>query len=230
MARSYFRIFVKHLDKMMRYNFYHSMAVRIQRVWRGFRSRKYLHNFVARQRYFDALAVKNKIVRYELEEWRHQAEAERHKEACEAREKSLKREARSKHYLLSTHQAPGVYNSPFAVRSDMEQRIIEAKPKLANLRRVASQPPTRPRDKWDGCVQPDDVAMKAPAKLPPLRHNAKSPQGPFKSREKTHEQRHRAVKLSLRAQTNFYALKEARTLWEKSEDAKMISDKRWVRN
>merc|ERR1739838_901691 len=46
--------------------------------------------------------------------------------------------------------------------------------------------------------------------------------------EKTHEQRHRAVKLSLRAQTNFYALKEARTLWEKSEDAKMISDKRWV--
>lgn len=35
----------------------------IQRVWRGFYVRKYIHNFYARKNYLEGVVIKNELVR-----------------------------------------------------------------------------------------------------------------------------------------------------------------------
>ncbi|RMC12386.1 hypothetical protein DUI87_09901 [Hirundo rustica rustica] len=42
--------------------FYNEMAVRIQRVWRGYYVRKYIHNFYALKKYLKAVSLNNELV------------------------------------------------------------------------------------------------------------------------------------------------------------------------
>ena len=50
-------LFANIVDKTldtMKHKFYHQMATRIQTMWRGFHTRKFIHNYYARKKYFDS--------------------------------------------------------------------------------------------------------------------------------------------------------------------------------
>lgn len=224
MARSHFRIYVSNLHLMMRINFFHAMATRIQRTWRGFHARKYKHNFYARKRYFNALAVKNQIVRYELDEWQQEREEITLKKEMAKRNRLLMREARSKHHLRSTIQNPGVFNSPYRDQpSEMEKLLIQNKPKVGER----AFKPKRP-DPFEGCVDPTkpELFLQAPTQLPPL--DDRKLQGPFKDRSTVRRQRYRPLEPTLLVDSSYDALRKAREELLRREDAKIVIDQEWA--
>lgn len=50
------------------------LALQLQRLYRGFRSRKYVHNYYARKRYIAALTRKHEELRRQLEDHAEQQE------------------------------------------------------------------------------------------------------------------------------------------------------------
>lgn len=53
---------LKERVKQMRLQFYHEKAILIQKIWRGYYSRKYVFNYYKRKAYLQAIEQKNEIV------------------------------------------------------------------------------------------------------------------------------------------------------------------------
>eukprot|EP00164_Ancoracysta_twista_P002376 GFYU01003147.1.p1 GENE.GFYU01003147.1~~GFYU01003147.1.p1 ORF type:complete len:350 (+),score=63.26 GFYU01003147.1:119-1168(+) len=88
-------------------------VIEIQRMFRGFYSRKYIHNYYARQRYLRNVMEASEHLREAMHvQLQEQMEAE-----VERKNEEVKNEfltvAGSMHHLLSTKQCPGIYNSPY---------------------------------------------------------------------------------------------------------------------
>lgn len=225
MGRRFFRIKVRNLVMVMRMNFYNCMAVRIQKIWRGFYVRKHVHNFYARKRYLEALAIKNQIVRGELDEYQEQMQADMKKRKHDENERRLQFQARKRHYLLSTYQKPGIYNSPFwAYPHEMEFRLRAALPldrderiKLMRQRQEKAAP---------DIVDPETNMFKPhpPSKpLPPIR--MEKIQGPFKHPHDVYKQRYKPLNPSLRVATDFNSLEEARRSMKEEEWRNRVIDR-----
>ncbi|KAF7704131.1 spermatogenesis-associated protein 17 isoform X1 [Silurus meridionalis] len=196
-ARRYFRQRVKVAYCLMNLNFYNEMAVKIQKTWRGYYVRRYVHNYYARKSYLENLAKKNEQVRKELEELAEQQKRERERLAIEREEKEKYMQAQRLHFLLSTKQRPGVFNSPFRSEPDeMELRLRTVKPL-----RARSAPKERAVDQ-----QPSGF-LSSIERLPPIH---KTPQGPFRPAAEVQRQRQRPLEPSLRVATSITALEEAR--------------------
>ncbi|XP_002129077.2 spermatogenesis-associated protein 17 [Ciona intestinalis] len=209
MGRVFCRIRIKHLVMIIRMNLYNAMAVRIQKHWRGFIVRKYTYNFYARKRYFEALNAKNQVVRNELAEYRERSEVEERRRQHSAMERKLKYQARKQHYMLSTHQSLGVYNSPFREQPhEMEYRLREARP--------LSHKKTTPSTK-------SSLSQCEP--LPPIQPKI---QGPFKPPSQVQAQRYRSLNPSLRVLTAYNALESARETLQRDEWAKQLTDRPFV--
>ncbi|KAK2843153.1 hypothetical protein Q7C36_011368 [Tachysurus vachellii] len=196
-ARKYFRKRLKIAYFRMKMNFYNKMAVKIQQTWRGYYIRKYVHNYYARKRYLEDLAKKNEQVRRELEELAEQQKRERERIALEKEEQEKYMQAQRLHFLLSTKQRPGVFNSPFRPEPDeMELRLRALKP----LR-------TRSAPKETATNQQPSGFLSSVKRLPPIH---KTPQGPFRPAAEVQRQRQRPLEPSLRVATSITDLEEAR--------------------
>ncbi|XP_026113917.1 spermatogenesis-associated protein 17-like [Carassius auratus] len=106
-ARALFRQRVKTAYFIMKMNFYNKMAVKIQRRWRGYYVRKYVHNYYARKRYLEGLTRKNEHIRRDLEEFAELQRRERERITLEKEEKEKSIQAQRLHFLLSTKQVSG---------------------------------------------------------------------------------------------------------------------------
>ncbi|XP_041710277.1 spermatogenesis-associated protein 17 [Coregonus clupeaformis] len=206
-ARAHFRQMVKAAYFIMKMNFYHEMSVRIQQRWRGYYVRKYSHNYYARKRYMEALARKNKQIRRDLEEFSEFQKRERECLAMEREEQEKTVQAQRMHFLLSTKQCPGVFNSPFRPEPDeMELRLRRTKP---------LPPRTFPRDRASllGNTSPSAPSLSGVPRafgakpLPPIP--SKKPQGPFREPAEVWAQRQRGLEPSLRVQTSITDLEQA---------------------
>nr|CAB3266513.1 spermatogenesis-associated protein 17-like [Phallusia mammillata] len=219
MGRVYCRIRVRNLVMVMRMNLYNAMAVRIQKRWHGYYTRKHIHNFYARKRYLEGLAIKNQIVRNELAEYQEQQMTETSKRQQEKIEKHLQFEARRQHYLLSTHQISGIYNSPFKDQpGEMEFRLKISKPlshpKKKNATMLSS-----------GVVDNDQLPDKPyPPKqgLPPIKN--KKIQGPFKPPRDVQAQRYKPLNPSLRVATHYNSVEQARDVMKKADWTARLHD------
>ncbi|CAL8245085.1 unnamed protein product [Lota lota] len=228
-ARARLRQMVKAAYFIMKMNFYEEMAVRIQRSWRGFYVRKYVHNYYVRKRYLEGLAIKNEQVRKSLDEIEDFQKRERAWLKM-TREQAVKtHQARQLHYLLSTKTCPGVFNSPYRP-APHEMELL--------LRRTKPQPPTRLSPRHRPC--PPGQASSPPGasgahwikgmepccspshRLPPI--SSKKPQGPFREPEEVWRQRLRAPEFSLRLQTPYTLLEEARQEPWRQVDAWSLPD------
>jgi hypothetical protein len=85
----------------------------MQKIWRGYYTRKYIFNYYSRKRYLDGLVIKNEIVRQELQQFREEQEEIELQNKELAEHDKLEMWAKKNHHLLSTQVLPGVYNSPF---------------------------------------------------------------------------------------------------------------------
>ncbi|XP_029114602.1 spermatogenesis-associated protein 17 isoform X1 [Scleropages formosus] len=205
-ARNQFRQMVKKAYFVMKMNFYNEMAIRIQRRWRGYYVRKYIHNYYALKRYLEGLTIKNEQVRKDLEEF---AELQRREMERLAREREGQRkclQAQRLHFLLSTEQCPGVFNSPYRdFPHEMELRLRSIKPLLAKnapLRRDSGGSPA--------------------CSLPPVP--SKKPQGPFRDPAEVLQQRYRPLEPTLRVATSITALEEAREELRREEWRSRVID------
>ncbi|EFJ43791.1 hypothetical protein VOLCADRAFT_95923 [Volvox carteri f. nagariensis] len=95
--------------------YFNAMATIIQRWWRGYYSRKNIHNYYARKRYLQQIKERNQHIRAELN-----LEAERaiimQRQEAEERARKLFADKLSKlHHLVSTSVQPGIFNSPYSI-------------------------------------------------------------------------------------------------------------------
>lgn len=126
------RAAAKELERARRWNhlFFHHCAEVVQKFFRGYWSRKYLHDFYARRSYLSTVAARGERTRDFLD----QAHARQLSTVKITEEQHTRKEfddlCAQLHHLVSTHQIPGVYNPPY---SDVLPRAFE-KPIEIHLR------------------------------------------------------------------------------------------------
>lgn len=91
------------------------MATRIQRHWRGFFSRKHIHDFYKRKRFLSRICEKNCAIRKELESSYAEAVAYQRSQEQEATRQHFQKTIKDLHHLVSTSATPGIFNSPYDV-------------------------------------------------------------------------------------------------------------------
>ncbi|XP_065601472.1 spermatogenesis-associated protein 17 isoform X2 [Cyrtonyx montezumae] len=173
---------------------YFRKMIKIQKRWRGYYVRKYIHNYYALKKYLEAISLNNELVRNELQEYAEMNEKEKKKKDLERKEKERKYKARKMHYLLSTEQIAGIYNSPFRKSPDpMELLLRKSKPLNHRWQQVKS-PLTYELYDWPTCKRPPAFPTGEP--LPHIVRQ--KPQGPFRDNAEVLRQRYKPLEPTLR--------------------------------
>ncbi|XP_008589521.1 PREDICTED: spermatogenesis-associated protein 17 [Galeopterus variegatus] len=204
----------------MKMNFYNAMAVRIQRWWRGYKIRKYVFNYFYLKEYLKAVSETNDAIREALEEFAEMKEREEKKANLEREQKKRDYQARKMHYLLSTKQIPGIYNSPFRKEPDpRELQLKKAKPLIHRRPKVMQKSCTSLVD-WLACTS----ARSFPRSeiLPPI--NRKQCQGPFRDITEVLEQRYKPLEPTLWVAEPITELKLAREELRRKEWVQNVND------
>ncbi|KAM9382646.1 spermatogenesis-associated protein 17 [Phaethornis superciliosus] len=223
-GRRYFRNMVETAYFIMKMNFYNEMAVRIQKWWRGYYVRKYIHNYYALKKYLEAVSLNNEIVRNQLQEYAEMKENEEKRKDLEKKEKEKKYQARKMHYLLSTEQIPGIYNSPLRKSPDpMELLLRESKPLCHRLQQKKS-PFAYDLYDWPTCRRPPTFSTLQP--LPPI--GKQKPQGPFRDPAEVFQQRYKPLEPTLRVATSINSLEKAREEMKWEEWRNRIHDNEFL--
>ncbi|KAM4814034.1 spermatogenesis-associated protein 17 [Urocitellus parryii] len=221
LGKKQYRHLVKLAHYTMKMNLYNEMAVKIQRHWRGYRIRKYCFNYYYLKDYLKAVSETNDAIREALEEFAEMKEREEKKANLEKEEKQRDYQARKMHYLLSTKQIPGIYNSPFRQAPDpWELRLQKAKP-LTHPKPKVRQEYSASLSDWLACTS----ARSFPRSdiLPPI--NKKKCQGPFRDFNEVLEQRYKPLEPTLRVAEPINELKLAREEFKREECAQNIHSK-----
>ncbi|XP_053164986.1 LOW QUALITY PROTEIN: spermatogenesis-associated protein 17 [Hemicordylus capensis] len=215
-GRKKFRKMVETAYFIMKMNFYNEMAVRIQKRWRGYYIRKYIHNYYALKKYLEAISLNNEIVRKELEEFAEMKEKEEEKKALEREEKKKDYLARKMHYLLSTAQIAGVYNSPYRKSPHpMELQLRKAKP-------LKHRPQQSQKGAMDFYWDSDSFSFRSEPPLPPI--GRQKPQGPFRDPAEVLQQRFKPLEPSLRLTASNTSLRNAREKYKQEEWRNRVHD------
>ncbi|KAM7436053.1 spermatogenesis-associated protein 17 [Porites harrisoni] len=215
----------------MRVDFYNKHATIIQKFWRGFYVRKYIYNYHSRKRYLQGIVAKNEIVRKELEEFAIKSEKEKDMKR-ELQEKFAKEtRARKTHYLISTHQVPGVYNSPFYPPNPSAKEIELRNVRPLNHRSRQRLKAQLPSDAAEILNQSRNVrTLSRESKsipLPPISMStAQKMQGPFRTPDEVWQQRHKPLNPTLRVATSYFSAEDARSDMKADEwVSRLIDDK-----
>ncbi|KAM4787253.1 spermatogenesis-associated protein 17 [Cyanocitta cristata] len=194
LRRKHFREIVERAYFIKKLNFYNQMAVRIQKTWRGYYVRKYNHNFYALKKYLKAVSVNNELVRSELQEYAEMKENEDKMKDLEKKEKEKKYQARKMHYLLSTEQIPGIYNSPFRKSPDPMELLLRKSKPLTHRKQQVKSPFAYGLNDWPTCKKPPAFVTE----LPLLPTDRQKPQGPFRNPAEVLWQRYKPLEPTLR--------------------------------
>ncbi|KFP22606.1 Spermatogenesis-associated protein 17, partial [Egretta garzetta] len=224
-TRRYFRKMVETAYFIMKMNFYNEMAVRIQKRWRGYYVRKYIHNYYALKKYLEAISVNNEIVRNELQDYAEMKEYEEKRKDLEKKEKEKKYQARKMHYLLSTEQIAGIYNSPFRKSPDPMELLLRMSKPLSHRRQQIQRPFANELYDWPTCRRP--LAFSTAQPLPPI--GRQKPQGPFRDTAEVLRQRYKPLEPTLRVAASINSpLEKAREEMKREEWRNRIHDNEFL--
>ncbi|XP_040841247.1 spermatogenesis-associated protein 17 [Ochotona curzoniae] len=222
--RKKYQLVVKVAYYTMKMNLYNAMAVRIQKVWRGYRIRKYCFNYFYLKEYLRAVSETNEAIRETLEEFAEMQEREEKKANVEREEKKRDYQARKMHYLLSTEQIPGIYNSPFRAEPDpWELRLQKVKP-LVHPRPQVKHMCSPSLTDWLSC--PSALSFPQSKFLPPITR--KQCQGPFRNINEVLEQRYKPLEPTLRVAEPIDQLRLAREELRRKEWLRNVNDKMFL--
>ncbi|KFO25408.1 Spermatogenesis-associated protein 17 [Fukomys damarensis] len=224
LSRKLYQLKVEVAYYTMKMDLYNAMAVRIQSRWRAHKVRKYCFNYFYYKQYLRAVSEANETIREILQEYAESQESEEKKAKLEREEKRREEDTRKTHYLLSTKQIPGIYNSPFRKEPDpWELRLQKAKPLVPRRRRV-QQEHCPELTAWLACTSVR--SFPRPDGLPPI--TTKPCQGPFRNINEVLEQRYKPLEPTLRAAQPVDELKRAREEFRRQERVRNISDKMFL--
>ncbi|KAF6022748.1 SPATA17 [Bugula neritina] len=214
-GRKQFRVYLKNEVFSMKLNHYNSLATKIQKVWRGFYVRKYIFNYFSFKRYLSGLLIKNETIRETLASYKEQQQQEKLYEETKAHREAKEAWLRKHHYLVSTAVVPGIYNSPFLpYPSEVEHSLRNTKP-FDHNKHVDTRP------KYNPSATRYDTPTPKCTSLPPLQ---KKPQGPFRLPEEVRKQRYRPFNPSLRVETSYTSVEEAREAMKRKEWVDRVID------
>uniref|UniRef100_A0A670I261 Spermatosis associated 17 n=2 Tax=Podarcis muralis TaxID=64176 RepID=A0A670I261_PODMU len=217
-GRQKFREMVETAYFIMKMNFYNEMAVRIQKRWRGYYVRKYIHNYYALKKYLEAIALNNELVRKELEEFAEMKEKEEQKKALEREKRKKDYLAQKMHYLLSTVQIAGIYNSPYRKSPDpMELELRKAKPLRPKKKKVKKDAVDL---HWN--AYSDLFGFQREPALPPI--GRQKPQGPFRDPVEVLQQRYKPLEPSVQVAASNVSLELAREKIKQEEWRNRVHD------
>lgn len=191
------------LERNQRLNsvFFHHCATIIKKFYRGWQSRRYLHDYYGRKAYIEKVAIRGDWTKDYLSRYQSNKEVESKMEEEAQMRQEFDNLAGELHHLISTKSIAGVYNPPFndmlprAFEKPIEQHLREAcrvrLPRSLRRPRHRSQtinqsnmtlPPVDAQHSNAG--PPQDLPERNP-------HHSRSAsvgrmqkiQGPFKSRE-----------------------------------------------
>ena len=94
-----------------RREFFSSGAVSIQRIYRGFYSRKYLHDFYARKKYLKYIDGENQLRLETMNQYRQKLIADEQKRQEDYARMEFYKLSTNLHHLTSTKAVPGVYKT-----------------------------------------------------------------------------------------------------------------------
>ncbi|XP_068171256.1 spermatogenesis-associated protein 17 [Antennarius striatus] len=222
-ARARVRQMVKARYFIMNMNFYDEMAVRIQRRWRGFFVRKNIHNFYAQKSYLEGLSGKNELLRRELDEFQELQKRERDCLQMVKEQKAKVLQAQRLHYLLSTKQRPGIFNSPFRpAPHEMEKVLRQFKYKAPTKLTHRASPclldpafPHFPGTQGSSSVKTSRSFCSPRPILPPI--GSKKQEGQTREPGEVWQQRVHYPDLMLRLRTSQTQLEEAQNQLQRHE-------------
>jgi hypothetical protein len=205
--------------------FFHHCATIIKKFFRGWHSRKYLHNYHGRKAYMEKVQKRGEWTKEYLSRYQSNKEVEAKMEEETQMRREFDNLASELHHLISTKSIAGVYNPPYndmlprAFEKPIEQHLRES----CKVRLPASL--KRPKHRSQQASQnngylPMEGAYAAPPQDLPNRdpHQSRSAsvgrmqkiQGPFKSREQIDVANAKAHNLfrSIQSSSPFAAVEE----------------------
>ncbi|XP_055465153.1 spermatogenesis-associated protein 17 isoform X2 [Psammomys obesus] len=203
----------------------YQFIVEIQRQWRGYRIRKYCFNYYYLKEYLKAVSETNDAIREALEEFTDMKEREERKARLEQEEKEKEEQARKMHYMLSTRQIPGVFNSPFRKQPDpWELRLQKVKPLPQPAGTVTKSKSCHSLRSWLACTSARSFPHSA--SLPPI--DRKRCQGPFRDINEVWQQRYKPLEPTLRVAEPINHLQLAREALKVEEEMRNVNDKMFL--
>uniref|UniRef100_A0A8C4XBS0 Spermatogenesis associated 17 n=1 Tax=Erpetoichthys calabaricus TaxID=27687 RepID=A0A8C4XBS0_ERPCA len=204
---------------VVKMNFYNEMAVRIQKRWRSYYVRKYIHNYYAIKSYLKGLTVKNAIIREKLDEYVETTLKRQEEMALENEERRKDYQAQRMHYLISTELRPGVFNSPFRLFPDeMEFRLQRCRPQIHSALPVCA---TDHETRASGSAA--SFTSTPMQRLPPI--SKKKLQGPFRDPAEVLQQRLKPLEPTLRVTTSITSVEESRKELKREEERGRVNNK-----
>ena len=133
-------------DTKRQRDYFDAFAAPMQLRFRGFHSRKYLHNFYARKAYIDAVLHKGDAIRTQLQHRLDEQVVERTSEQERTGRESVNKLATRLHHLRSTASCAGIYNSPYHIGYHPTAFGVPVEDHLRNAvrRSLALNPPFPP--------------------------------------------------------------------------------------
>uniref|UniRef100_A0A8C5SHU5 Uncharacterized protein n=1 Tax=Laticauda laticaudata TaxID=8630 RepID=A0A8C5SHU5_LATLA len=148
-------------------------------------------------------------------------EKEEVKKALEREKKKKDYLARKMHYLLSTQQIAGIYNSPYRKEPDpWEMQLRKAKP-LRHKKKIEKNAMDLP---WP--IYADSFGFQTMPTLPPIRRQ--KPQGPFRDTVDVLQQRFKPLEPSVQVVASSSSLQLAQEKQRQEEWRNCIQDEKYV--
>lgn len=206
------RRFVINALEKRREETYHTAAVKFQAAWKGYYSRKKIHDFYGRWKpYMAKLKHDSILVKKALSSFRQREEERIEKDRVRTVERAHMRKVNREHHLLSTTVTDGVYQKG---ESEVTEQELRASVLDLHLTRKPAMHLTRfgqPLQRW---------SQHSPTKTLPLP----KVQGPFKSPEEVARIKGMQPMLSLRASTDFQSAEKAQFREKQEEWCKRINE------
>ncbi|KAJ3176762.1 spermatogenesis-associated protein 17 [Geranomyces variabilis] len=113
--------------------YYFDMAVRIQRIWRGYWTRAHVFNYYERKAYIQAVKEKMEELREHLAEHLIQQEQEQKTYIASLAAQKADRLAGTRHHLLGTKDVPGIYSGAIGQRRTVTGAVRDSQGSVENL-------------------------------------------------------------------------------------------------
>ncbi|KAI8903512.1 hypothetical protein EDD86DRAFT_214623 [Gorgonomyces haynaldii] len=181
-----------------RTTFFSAMAVKIQKVWRAYRSRKYIFDYYRRKAYLQSIGIKAVEMRKYLtvaSEKRHEAMLQLLKDQ---EQQKLERTTFNLHHLTSTKAVPGVAQEETVIgRTRIREQMVKHNPLVK---------------KWIKehiGINHKNVQLRPIQSPEEQQERVKLAQGPFMLKYTVERTKQKPLEPTLRVQTHFYDTRDA---------------------
>lgn len=226
-ARIYYRKLVSLALLQKRAAYYNHQATFIQKVWRGYYVRKYIHNFYARQLYLDGVVTNNNILMESLYDYEDAVQYNESMRISDRDKNTLLSLAACHHYMLSTHQSQGVYSKLSCTHTENTLETVMRSLKSREIEQICAKHKTGPLNNDNNTsYSTSSNNRKGDITLPDINSH-KKPQGPFKTLAEVITLRRKPLNPTLRVATDFESSEKMRALNISQELTKIVIDEKF---